>query len=57
MTYNSAKAISDYVKPLYKNKYINNTISFAGMMKRVLPLPDDEENVLIQRSVIIWMRP
>ena len=57
MTYNAAKAISDYVKPLCKNKYINDTISFAGMMKRVLPLPDDEENVLIQRSVIIWMRP
>ena len=56
MTYNAAKAISDYVKPLCKNKYINDTISFAGM-KRVLPLPDDEENVLIQRSVIIWMRP
>ena len=46
MIYNTAKVISDYLKPLSKNKYtINNTLSFADMIKRLPPLPDDEEYV------------
>ena len=44
MTYNAAKVISDYLKPLCKNKYtINDTLYFADMIKRLPPLPDDEE--------------
>ena len=43
MTYNAAKVISDHLKPLCKNKYtINDTLSFADMLKRLPPLPDDE---------------
>ena len=46
MTYNAAKVISDYLKPLCENKYIiNDTLSFADMLKRLPPLPDDEEYV------------
>ena len=46
MTYNAAKVISGYLKPLCKNKYtINDTLSFVDMIKRLPPLPDDEEYV------------
>ena len=46
MTYNATKVISDYLRPLSKNKYtINDTLSFADMTKRLPPLPDDEEYV------------
>ena len=46
MTYNAAKVISDYLRPLCKNKFtINDTLSFADMIKRLPPLPDDEEYV------------
>ena len=46
MTYNAAKVISDYLRPLCKNNYtINDTLSFADMIKRLPPLPDDEEYV------------
>ena len=35
MTYNAAKVISYYLRPLCKNKYaINDTLSFAGMIKQ-----------------------
>ena len=46
MTCNAAKVISDYLSPLCKNKHtINHTLSFADMMKRLPPLPDDKEYV------------
>ena len=46
MTYNATKVISDYLRPLSKNKYtINDALSFADMTKRLPPLPDDEEYV------------
>ena len=46
MTYNAAKVISDYLRHLCKNKYIiNDTLSFADMIERLPPLPDDEECV------------
>ena len=46
MTYNAAKVISDYLRPLWKSKHTNNdTLSFADMIKRLTPLPDDEEYV------------
>ena len=46
MTHNTAKIISDYLRPLCKNKYtINNSLSFVAMIKRLPPLPDDEEYV------------
>ena len=46
MTYNAAKVISNYLRPLSKNKYtINDTLSFADMIKRLQPLLDDEEYV------------
>ena len=42
MTYNAAKFIPDYLRPLCKNKYtINDTLSFADLIKRLPPLPDD----------------
>ena len=35
MTYNAAKVISYYLRPLCKNKYaISDTLSFAGMIKQ-----------------------
>ena len=46
MTYNVAKVISDYLNPLCKNRYaINDTRSFADMIKRLPSSPDDEEYV------------
>ena len=46
MRYNAVKIISDCLRPLCKNKYTNNdTLSFADMIKRLAPLPDDEEYV------------
>ena len=43
MTYNATKVISDYLKPLCKNKYtIIDTLSFADMIKRLPPLSDEE---------------
>ena len=46
ITYIAAKVTSDYLRPLCKNKYtINDTLSFADMIKRLSPLPDDEEYV------------
>ena len=46
MTYNAAKVISGYLRPLCKNKYtINDTCSFADMIKLLPPLPDDEKYI------------
>ena len=46
MTYNAPKVISDYLRPLCKTKYtINNTLPFAATIKRLPPLPDDQEYV------------
>ena len=46
MTCDAAKVISDYLRPLFKNKHtINDTLSFADMVKRLPPLPDNEEYV------------
>ena len=43
MTYSAANIISDYLKPLCKNKYaINDTLSLVDMIKRLPPLPDDQ---------------
>ena len=42
MTCNAAKVISDYLRPLCKNKYtIDDTLSFADMIKCLPSLPDD----------------
>ena len=44
-TYNTAKVISDYLRPLCKNKYfINNTQKFTSMLCSCY-LQDDEEDV------------
>ena len=44
ITYNAAKVISDHLRPLCKNKStINDTLSFADMIKRLPPLPGDAE--------------
>ena len=62
MTYNVAKVISDYLRPLSKNKYtINDTLSFADMIKRLQPLLDDEDyvsyNVVSLLRTYHWTRP
>ena len=45
MTYNTAKVSSDYLRPLCKNKYtIYDTLYFSDI-KRLPPLPGDEEYV------------
>ena len=45
-TYNAAKVISDYLRPLCKNEYsINDTQKFPSMLSSVPPLQDDEEDV------------
>ena len=45
-TYNAAKIIADYLKPLCSNEYnIKDTQSFANMLKAQDPLRDDEEYV------------
>ena len=46
LTYNAAKVISDYLKPLCKNEYsINDTQKFPIMLSSIRPLQDDEEDV------------
>ena len=46
MRQNAAKVSSDYLKPLYKNKYTTDkTLSFADVIKRLPLLPDDEKYV------------
>ena len=46
MTYNAAKVISYYLRPLCKTKYtINDSFSYADIIQRLPPLPDDEEHV------------
>ena len=45
-TYNAAKVISDYLRPLCKNEYsINDTQKFPRMLSSIPPLQDDEEDV------------
>ena len=45
-TYNTAKVISDYLRPLCKNEYsINDTQKFPEMLSSIPPLQDDEEDV------------
>ena len=45
-TYNVAKVISDYLRPLCKNEYfINDTQKFPSMLSLIPPLQDDEEDV------------
>ena len=45
-TYNAAKVISDYLRPLCKNEYsINDTQKFPSMLSSIPPLQDDEEDV------------
>ena len=45
-TYNAAKVISDYLRPLCKNEYsINDTQKFPNMLSSIPPLQDDEEDV------------
>ena len=40
------EVISGYLRSLCKNQYtINDTLSFADMIKRLPPLPDGEEYV------------
>ena len=44
--YNVAKVISDYLRPLCKNKYsINDTQKFPWMLSSILKLQDSEEDV------------
>ena len=46
MIFNAAKVISDYLKPLFKNKYtISHALSFADVIKRLRSFPDDEKYV------------
>ena len=46
LTYNAAKVISDYLRPLCKYEYsINDTQKFPIMLSSIPPLKDDEENV------------
>ena len=46
LTYNAAKVISDYLRPLCKIEYsINDTKKFPCMLSSVPPLQDDEEDV------------
>ena len=43
MTYNAAKVISEYLRTLCENKYaINDTLSFADMIKHLPPLQNNE---------------
>ena len=45
-TYNAAKVIPDYLRPLCKNEYsINDTQKFPSMLSSFPPLQDDEEDV------------
>ena len=46
LTYNAAKVISDYLRPLCKIEYsINDTKKFPCMLSPITPLQDDEEDV------------
>ena len=46
LTYNVAKVISDYLRPLCKNEYsIYDTPKFPSMLSSIPPLQDDEEDV------------
>ena len=46
LTYNAAKVILDYLRPLYKNEYsIYDAQKFPSMLSSIQPLQDDEENV------------
>ena len=46
LTYNAAKVISDYLRPLCKNEYsINDTQKFPSMLSSIPPLQDYEEDV------------
>ena len=45
-TYNAAKVISDYLRPLCKNEYsINDTQKFPSLLSSISSLQDDEEDV------------
>ena len=45
-TYNAAKVILDYLRPLRKNEYsINDTQKSPSMLSSIPPLQDDEEDV------------
>ena len=53
-TYNAAKAILDYLRPLYTNEYsINDTQKFPSNLSSITPLQDDEEDVSYD-SVIMY---
>ena len=46
LTYNAAKVILDYLRPLCKNEYsINDTQKCPSMLSSIPPLQDDEEDV------------
>ena len=45
-TYNAAKVISNYLRPLRKNEYsVNDTQKFPNMSPSILPLQGDKEDV------------
>ena len=45
-TYNAAKVISDYLRPLFKNEYsINDIQKFPNIISSIQPLQEDEEDV------------
>ena len=45
-TYNTSRVISQYLKPLCENEYkINDTQTFASMIKNQTPLSSDQEYV------------
>ena len=45
-TYNAAKLISNYLRPLCKNEYsVNDKQKFPNMLSSIPPLQDDEEDV------------
>ena len=42
LTYNAAKVLSDYLRPLCKNEYsISDTQQFPSMLSSIPPLQDD----------------
>ena len=46
LTYNAAKVIQDYLRPLCKNEYsIYDTQKFRSILSSIPPSQDDEEDV------------
>ena len=57
-TYNAAKVILDYLRPLCKNEYsINDTHKFPSMLSSIPPLQDDEEDVLYDEESLFTNIP